>query len=347
MNLAQRIGQEFKDLRDNELSLKVDAVAGKSLSTEDYTTAEKTKLSGIEEGAQVNVPETLTSISFSNNTLSYTDENGSVNNIDLSLYLDDTNLARIVSGVYDAGTNSLVFTRDDSSTFSIDASMFFDDTNLVLSVDGQTGTVDLSNVYEPKDSTIMKEGENISLLNNDVGYITLLDLPVIPAVEEEDPIFNAWDKSTGISITESQISDLGSYLPTAGGTVTGNLTVDGVFKVENTAPHTALKDTNSTSATDFVGYHEFIDGNNVRVGLIGISSSTSDAMNISNVTGGTLNIKTVDTTRISIGTTRITLQNILKLNNIPTYADDTAAGNGGLTVNDVYKTATGELRIKL
>jgi len=34
---------------------KVDAVAGKQLSTEDYTTAEKTKLSGIEEGAQVNV----------------------------------------------------------------------------------------------------------------------------------------------------------------------------------------------------------------------------------------------------------------------------------------------------
>lgn len=29
---------------------------------------------------------------------------------------------------------------------------------------------------------------------------------------ETDPIFTAWDKSTGISITESQISDLGAYL---------------------------------------------------------------------------------------------------------------------------------------
>ena len=29
---------------------------------------------------------------------------------------------------------------------------------------------------------------------------------------ETDPLFNAWDKSTGISITESQISDLGNYL---------------------------------------------------------------------------------------------------------------------------------------
>ena len=30
---------------------------------------------------------------------------------------------------------------------------------------------------------------------------------------ESDPVFSAWDKSTGISITESQISDFGSYEP--------------------------------------------------------------------------------------------------------------------------------------
>ena len=29
---------------------------------------------------------------------------------------------------------------------------------------------------------------------------------------ETDPVFGAWDKSAGISITESQISDLGNYL---------------------------------------------------------------------------------------------------------------------------------------
>ena len=37
----------------------VEPVTGKGLSTEDYTTAEKTKLSGIETGAQVNVIETV------------------------------------------------------------------------------------------------------------------------------------------------------------------------------------------------------------------------------------------------------------------------------------------------
>ena len=41
------------------IATKVDAVSGKGLSTEDYTTAEKTKLAGIEAGAQVNVIETV------------------------------------------------------------------------------------------------------------------------------------------------------------------------------------------------------------------------------------------------------------------------------------------------
>ena len=42
-----------------DISGKVDKVAGKQLSTEDYTTAEKTKLADIETGAQVNVIETV------------------------------------------------------------------------------------------------------------------------------------------------------------------------------------------------------------------------------------------------------------------------------------------------
>jgi hypothetical protein len=35
------------------------------------------------------------------------------------------------------------------------------------------------------------------------------------------------------------------------------------------------------------------------------------------------------------------------LTNLPTYADDAAAGIGGLATDSLYKTATGELRIKL
>lgn len=48
MNLAQRIAQEIKNLRDNELSTKVDKEAGKGLSTEDFSTIDKTKLDNLE-----------------------------------------------------------------------------------------------------------------------------------------------------------------------------------------------------------------------------------------------------------------------------------------------------------
>jgi len=37
--------------------------------------------------------------------------------------------------------------------------------------------------------------------------------------------------------------------------------------------------------------------------------------------------------------------NTLNLLNLPAYADNAAAVAGGLSVNDVYKTSTGELRI--
>ena len=40
----------------------------------------------------------------------------------------------------------------------------------------------------------------VSDLTNDTGYIT--------GYTETDPIFTAWNKSTGISITKSQVSDL-------------------------------------------------------------------------------------------------------------------------------------------
>jgi hypothetical protein len=59
-------------------------------------------------------------------------------------------------------------------------------------------------IYNADKSSIVFDGDNISKLVNDSGYIT--------SYTETDPIFSAWDKSTGISIIENQISDLQSYL---------------------------------------------------------------------------------------------------------------------------------------
>ena len=73
-----------------------------------------------------NVAETLTSLALASNILTYTDEDGTDTDLDLSLYLDDTNLARLTSGSLNASTGVATFTRDDASTFTIDMSAFLD-----------------------------------------------------------------------------------------------------------------------------------------------------------------------------------------------------------------------------
>lgn len=65
---------------------KVDKVDGKQLSTEDYSTTEKTKLTGIAEGAQVNV---LESVKVNGTALEVTEKGV---NIDLSEYAKSADL---------------------------------------------------------------------------------------------------------------------------------------------------------------------------------------------------------------------------------------------------------------
>ena len=59
-----------------DLSNYVEKIAGKQLSTEDFTSAEKTKLAGIDEGAQVNVIEAVqvdgTALSVASKTVNIT-----------------------------------------------------------------------------------------------------------------------------------------------------------------------------------------------------------------------------------------------------------------------------------
>lgn len=63
------LNKPISNATQTALNGKVDKVAGKQLSTEDYTTAEKTKLAGIEAGAQVNVATNLSIGQNNANTL--------------------------------------------------------------------------------------------------------------------------------------------------------------------------------------------------------------------------------------------------------------------------------------
>ena len=96
-----------------------------------------------EDGAATDIDlggfnETLTSLSIATNVLTYTDENGTDTDIDLSLYLDDTNLARLTSGTLDGATGIATFTRDDATTFTVDFSDLLDDTDTDTTYDLST-----------------------------------------------------------------------------------------------------------------------------------------------------------------------------------------------------------------
>ena len=117
---ASQVVVESSDGTDGTITAATGSVAGV------MTSADKTKLDGIATGAQVNVAETVTSIAIASNILTYTDENGSDTDIDLSLYLDDTNLSRLTSGSINGSTGLATFTRSDSTTFTIDMSDFLD-----------------------------------------------------------------------------------------------------------------------------------------------------------------------------------------------------------------------------
>jgi hypothetical protein len=67
---------------------------------------------------------------------------------------------------------------------------------------------------------------------------------------------------------------------------------------------------------------------------IEVSTSGSGTANIA------FNIKTA-------GTGKVKLNNTLNVANVPTYADNAAAVTGGLAVGDVYKTAAGDLKIRV
>ena len=110
--------------------------------------------------------ETNTSLSLATNILKYTDEAGAVTNIDLSLYLDDTNLAKLTSGTINGATGIATFLRDDASSFTVDFSQLFDDTNLsrIDSATFASGTLTLTRSDTSTASTVNLDGRYLQNL---------------------------------------------------------------------------------------------------------------------------------------------------------------------------------------
>lgn len=131
---------------------KVDKVEGKGLSTNDYTTAEKTKLAGIAEGAQVNVIETV-KVDGSPLTVE-----GKAVNIDLSAYAktEDISAAYVYKGSVDDTSGLPTSGQKEGDVYNINNQFSFNGkvypagTNVAwngTAWDPLGGTVDLSKYY--------------------------------------------------------------------------------------------------------------------------------------------------------------------------------------------------------
>lgn len=128
-------GKADKTYVDEELGNKVDKVTGKGLSTNDYTTAEKTKLSGIAANAQVNVIEQVkvngTALEVTDKAVNVVVPAATVTGVksgDKVLALANKELSTTLGLTYDSVTKKINLTGIDSAVIaSVDATDFIKD----------------------------------------------------------------------------------------------------------------------------------------------------------------------------------------------------------------------------
>lgn len=134
----------------------------------------------------IDINETITSLTIVGNILNFTDESGTVTPIDLSVYIDDTNLARLVAGSVDAA-GIATFTRDDTTTFTVDFSTLFDDTNLARIT---SGSVVGTNLVLNRDDTTSITIDINSLINHTHLIADILDASTVAATNDYNDLDN-------------------------------------------------------------------------------------------------------------------------------------------------------------
>ena len=164
-------------------------------------------LTNVPAGAVFTDTETTTSLSINANILKYTDEAGTATNIDLSLYLDDTNLARLTTGTLNGSTGVATFSRDDSSTFTVDFSALLDDTNTWRGIQNNLTSTSTTDSLSAKQGKVLQDGK---VANSRV----LTDVPVGAVFTDTDT--DTWrgiqDNLTSTSTTDSLSAKQGKWL---------------------------------------------------------------------------------------------------------------------------------------
>lgn len=169
--MANSVAQIFKDTDGNKgllaeatFGLDMHAAGGDKgrlyvgTGTENVALAKKSELEEVANAANV-----LTSIDIVGNELRYTDELGNVTVKDLSLYLDDTNLSRLVGGTLDGTTGIATFRREDDTTFDLDLSALLDDTQVIV-----------NNTLTSTSTTEAASANTVKQLNDKIEALTVI-----------------------------------------------------------------------------------------------------------------------------------------------------------------------------
>lgn len=204
---------------DESLEQKVDKVSGKGLSTNDFTTAEKTKLSGIGTGAQANVIEAIKVNGVAQDITS------KAVNIDLSTYAIKTEVSSALNGKVDKVDGYSLMSSAEKSKLA----------NLPANANETYATKnDISSVYKPKGSVASKSnlpssasiGDVYNVKDTDMNYVwaeidgkaqwdqlgTSIDLSNYYTKAQVNEIIGAIEGDVGSVYTKSEIDGMVSTI---------------------------------------------------------------------------------------------------------------------------------------
>ena len=261
-----------------------------------------TTVGGILLDTSESVSETITSISLSTNILTYTDENGTDTNLDLSLYLDDTNLAYIQSGVLNGATGIATFTRSDASTFTVDLSDLLDDTSVTVN-----NTLTSDSTTEALSAAQGKALKTLIDASTGTVYTESITAPTSPSLGDEwfhrdsgilykrvsDGVDAVWLDISGTGMSSGGSSGSGDMLAstydTGGNGVVDNAELVNGLTVETAVPAGAVFTDTIYDETDVVkaplGVLPSLDGSNLtnlpstaiarHIGIIVVAKATA------------------------------------------------------------------------
>lgn len=201
-----------------QLNNKVNKDGSKVLSTNDYTTAEKTKLSGIETGAQKN---TVTSVNGS--TGAVTISIPTVNNATIAIQKNGTQVGSFTTNQSSTGTINMTLVKSDVGLGNVDNTS---DTNKPISTATQTA-------LDTKQPTITASG---ILQGDGEGNVTAVEEAEVSLVSlTVDMVEGAASPSRILNITLPTASWTGDGPYTQTVTIsngTANTKVDIIFDVD-------------------------------------------------------------------------------------------------------------------